>query len=171
MKGTEKIIAHIRSDAEAKAAAILAQAEQQCAVIREDYDKQAKAVDSVQKGTESSQAGGAAMASSVAAIGIGIGMVGSAAAAIISAVKGLHPWWMFFVALAAVVLVVSVPSMILAYFKLRRRDLGAILNASGWAINREMRFSMKRARGFTKCVPPCRAGSGGSGHVTAISGK
>ena len=115
-------------------------------------DKQAKATESVQKGTESTQAGGAAMASSVAAIGIGIGMVGTAAAALISAIKGLHPWWMFFVALAAVVLVVSVPSMILAYFKLRRRDLGAILNASGWAINREMRFSMKRARGFTKCV-------------------
>lgn len=116
-------------------------------------DKQSKATESVQKGTESTQAGGAAMASSVAAIGIGIGMVGSAAAAVISAVKGLHPWWMFFVALAAVVLVVSVPSMILAYFKLRRRDLGVILNACGWAINRPMRFSMKRARGFTKCAP------------------
>ena len=44
MKGTEKIIAHIRSDAEAKAAAILAQTEQQCAVIREGYEKEAKAV-------------------------------------------------------------------------------------------------------------------------------
>ena len=116
-------------------------------------DKQTKAMDSVQKGTESTQAGGAAMASSVAAIGIGVGMVGTAAAALISAIKGLHPWWMFFVALAAVVLVVSLPSMILAYFKLRRRDLGAILNASGWAINREMRFSIKRAAGFTKCAP------------------
>ena len=116
-------------------------------------DKQSKATESVQKGTESTQAGGAAMASSVAAIGIGIGMVGSAAAAVISAVKGLHPWWMFFVALAAVVLVVSVPSMILAWFKLRKRDLGVILNACGWAINRPMRFSMKRARGFTKCAP------------------
>lgn len=54
MKGTEKIIAHIRSDAEAKAAAILAQAEQQCAVIREDYDKQAKAVyaDKVRSGVK-----------------------------------------------------------------------------------------------------------------------
>ena len=113
-------------------------------------DRQAKAMDNVQKGTESTQAGGAAMASSVAAIGIGIGMVGTAAAALISAIKGLHPWWMFFVALAAVVLVVSVPSAILAYFKLRRRDIGAILNASGWAINRTMHFSMKRARGFTK---------------------
>ena len=56
----------------------------------------------------------------------------------------------FFVALAAVVLVVSVPSAVLAYFKLRKRDLGAILNASGWAINRPMRFSMRRARDFTK---------------------
>ena len=41
MKGTEKIIAHIQADARAKADAILAQAEQQCASIREDYDKQA----------------------------------------------------------------------------------------------------------------------------------
>ena len=113
-------------------------------------DRQVKATGDVQKGTESLQAGGAAMASSVAAIGIGIGMVGTAAAAIVSAVKGLHPWWMFFVALAAVVLVVSVPSAVLAYFKLRKRDLGAILNASGWAINRPMRFSMRRARDFTK---------------------
>ena len=115
-------------------------------------DKQTKAMDGVQKGTESSKAGGAAMASSVAAIGIGIGMVGTAAAALFQAIEQLKPWWMFFVALAAIVLLVSVPSMILAYFKLRRRDLGAILNASGWAVNREMRFSMKRARGFTKCM-------------------
>ena len=44
MKGTEKIIAHIRSDAEAQVDAILAQTEQQCAGIRGDYDKQAAAV-------------------------------------------------------------------------------------------------------------------------------
>ena len=42
MKGTEKIIAHIQADAKAKADAILAQAEQQCASIREDYEKKAK---------------------------------------------------------------------------------------------------------------------------------
>lgn len=44
MKGTEKIIAHIRSDAQAQVDAILAQAEQQCAGIRADYDKQAAAL-------------------------------------------------------------------------------------------------------------------------------
>lgn len=41
MKGTEKIIAHIRADAEAQADAILAEAEAQCALLREDFDKKA----------------------------------------------------------------------------------------------------------------------------------
>ena len=55
-------------------------------------------------------------------------------------------------AIVAIVLIVSLPSVILTWFKLRQRDLGAILNASGWAINRPMRFSMARARSFTVCA-------------------
>ena len=115
-------------------------------------DRQAKATDSVQKGTESTQAGGAAMASSIAAIGIGIGMVGAAAASLMAAISSM-PAWKIGIALVALVLIVSVPSMILAWFKLRKRDLGVVLNACGWAINRPMRFSMKRAAAFTKCAP------------------
>ena len=42
MKGTEKIIAHIQADAKAQADAILAQAEQQCASIRAEYEQKAK---------------------------------------------------------------------------------------------------------------------------------
>ena len=114
-------------------------------------DKQAAAVTNVQKGTESTQAGGAAMASSVAAIGIGVGMVGAAFASIMAAVSSMTPLQIV-LSIFAIILVVSLPSMILTWFKLRKRDLGAILNASGWAVNREMRFSMKRARGFTKCA-------------------
>ena len=98
-----------------------------------------------------SGAGGAALASSVAAIGIGVGMVGAAAASLVAAVKGMGPWQAV-LAVAAIVLVVSLPSVILTWFKLRRRDLGAILNAGGWAVNRPMRFSMKRARAFTTCA-------------------
>ena len=115
-------------------------------------DKQTKATESVQKGTESTQAGGAAMASSVAAIGIGVGMVGAAAASLMAAISSM-PAWKIGVAIVALVLIVSVPSMILAWFKLRKRDLGVILNACGWAINRPMHFSMKRAAAFTKCAP------------------
>ena len=115
-------------------------------------DKQASATASVQKGTESTQAGGAAMASSVAAIGIGVGMVGAAFASIMAAVSSMTAWEIA-LSIFAIILIVSLPSVILTWFKLRRRDLGAILNASGWAVNREIRFSMKRARGFTKCAP------------------
>ena len=113
-------------------------------------DKQDKALAELSDGTKSGEAGGAALASSVAAIGIGVGMLGAAAASIITAIKGLQPWWMFLVAIAAVVLVVSLPSVILTWFKLRKRDLGAILNARGWAINRPIKMSMREARQFTQ---------------------
>ncbi len=114
-------------------------------------DRQAKSVENVQKGTQSAQAGGAALASSVAAIGIGVGMVGAALASLAAAVRGMT-LTQFCVALMAVVLIVSLPSVILTWFKLRRRDLGAILNASGWAVNRRIGFSMARARSFTRCA-------------------
>ena len=114
-------------------------------------DKQTAAQTKVEAGAQNAQAGAAAMASSVAAIGIGVGMMGAAFASILAAVSGM-PWYKILISLVALVLVVSVPSMVLAWFKLRARDLGAILNASGWAINRPMRFSMKRARAFTKVL-------------------
>ena len=44
MKGTEKIIAHIKADAKTQVDGILAQTEQQCARIRGDFDKQAAAL-------------------------------------------------------------------------------------------------------------------------------
>ena len=114
-------------------------------------DKQAAAQANVAAGTQNAQAGGAAMASSVAAIGIGVGMMGAALASIMAAVSNMT-WWQILVSIVAVILVVSLPSVILTWFKLRQRDLGAILNASGWAVNRPMRFSMKLARSFTKCA-------------------
>lgn len=115
-------------------------------------DKQTKALGSVNETVANvpgqGQNNGAALASSVAAIGIGIGMVGAAFASIMAAVSSM-PAWKIALGIVAIVALVSVPSMILCYFKLRKRDLGAILNASGWAINRPMRMSMKLARSFT----------------------
>lgn len=96
--------------------------------------------------------GGAVMASSVAAISIGVAMLGTAMAAVVKTITGIQPWWMIFPALAAVVLAVSLPSVVLVWFKLRKRDIGAILNASGWAVNRPIYFSMRRARRFTRCA-------------------
>jgi hypothetical protein len=92
---------------------------------------------------------GAALASSVAALGVGIGMAGAAVGGLIGLVAGL-PLWKVLAGVAAVILIVSLPSVILAWFKLRARDLGAILNAGGWAVNRPLTFSMGLARTFTR---------------------
>lgn len=94
---------------------------------------------------------GAALASSVAALGIGIGMVGAALAGLAGVVAGL-PWWKTAIGVVLVVLAVSLPSVILAWLKLMRRDVGAVLNASGWAVNRPLRFSQRLARRFTRCI-------------------
>jgi len=114
-------------------------------------DRQAAAEGSVKAAVQpggGSQAAGAALASSVAAIGIGIGMVGAAAASLMAAVSRLNAWQSG-VSVLALIAVVSLPSVILTWFKLRRRDLGAILNASGWAVNRPLRMSRRLARTFT----------------------
>ena len=115
-------------------------------------DREAAAQKNLETGAQSAQAGGAAMASSVAAIGIGVGMVGAAAASLMAAISSMTALQIA-ISVCALVLVVSLPSVVLTWFKLRRRDIGAILNACGWAVNRPMRFSMRRAKGFTVCAP------------------
>ena len=57
MKGTEKILAHIRADAKSQADAVLAKAEEQAAQIRAEYDKQAAQVyaEKVRAGTKACQ--------------------------------------------------------------------------------------------------------------------
>jgi len=126
--------------------------------------KQESAVAQVGKMTEAppskdnSGANGAAIASSVAALGVGVGMLGAAFAGLISVVAGL-PAWKVAAGLVCVVLLVSLPSVVLTWFKLRTRDLGAVLNAGGWAINRPLYFSISLARTFTR-VPPCRCAWG-----------
>ena len=95
---------------------------------------------------------GAALASGVAALGVGVGMAGAACAGFIGLVAGL-PLWKVLAGVGAIVLVVSLPSVVLAWFKLRARDLGAILNACGWAVNRPLTFSTGLARTFTRRAP------------------
>jgi len=92
---------------------------------------------------------GAAIASSVAALGVGVGMAGAACAGLIGLVAGL-PAWKVLAGVVAIILLVSLPSVILTWFKLRARDLGAILNACGWAVNRPLYFSLGLARTFTR---------------------
>ena len=71
-----------------------------------------------------------------AAIGMALGMIGTALAAVASGLADLK-WWQLLIVFACILLVISGPSMLLAYFKLRRRNLAPVLNANGWAVNAE----------------------------------
>ena len=44
--------------------------------------------------------------------------------------------------LAGIALIVSAPSLLLAFIKLRKRNLGPILDANGWAINAKAKINV-----------------------------
>ena len=69
-----------------------------------------------------------------AAIGLAMGAIGGVLASFISGFLKLA-WWKMPFAIAGIILAISGPSMIIAYFKLRKRNLAPILDANGWAIN------------------------------------
>ena len=69
-----------------------------------------------------------------AAIGMALGMLGQMLVAIAKGVAAIK-FWQLLLIIAGIMLVISGPSMILAWLRLRKRDLGALLNANGWAVN------------------------------------
>ena len=68
-----------------------------------------------------------------AAIGMAIGFILNALTGIMGAV--FHSWLSAIIFIAIIMLCISGPSMVLAWIKLRGRNLGPVLNANGWAIN------------------------------------
>jgi hypothetical protein len=83
-----------------------------------------------------------------AAIGLAIGAIGTAFASIITGFMTLK-WWQIPVALAGIMLLISGPSMVLAWFKLRERNLGPILDANGWAINARVKINIPFGNSLT----------------------
>lgn len=83
-----------------------------------------------------------------AAIGLAIGAIGSTLAAITAGFLDLT-WWQMPLAVAGVVLLVSGPSMAIAWLKLRSRSLGPILDASGWAVNSSARINIRFGASLT----------------------
>ena len=76
-----------------------------------------------------------------AAIGLAIGAIGGILASIISGVLGLK-FWQIPLALIGLLLLISLPFVALAWFKLKRRNLAPILDANGWAINARARINI-----------------------------
>ena len=76
-----------------------------------------------------------------AAIGLAVGMIGSALAALAKELFALT-WWQLLLTFAAILLIISGPSMVMAWMKLRRRNIAPLLNANGWAVNAAAKISI-----------------------------
>ncbi|MBQ2068187.1 MAG: phage holin family protein, partial [Paludibacteraceae bacterium] len=86
-----------------------------------------------------------------AAIGMALGMLASALVAILHGLVGL-PWWAYIAIFVGILLLISGPSMIMAWLKLRRRNLAPVLNANGWAVNADSIISVPFGRKLTEQV-------------------
>ncbi|MDD2811607.1 hypothetical protein, partial [Rhodoferax sp.] len=84
-----------------------------------------------------------------AAIGLAVGAIGTMAASLVGGLFALL-WWQIPLALLGLMLLISGPSVLLAWFKLRSRNLGPILDANGWAINARARINIPFGRSLTQ---------------------
>ena len=84
-----------------------------------------------------------------AAIGMALGMIGAALVSVAEGMSGFH-WWQYVIVFVCILLVISGPSMIMAWLKLRRRNLAPVLNANGWAVNADALISVLFGRTLTE---------------------
>ncbi|MDR2674365.1 MAG: hypothetical protein LBC18_05725 [Opitutaceae bacterium] len=84
----------------------------------------------------------------VAALGVAVGAIGGALGAIATGLARLAPWQLPLV-LLAVMLAISLPSMLIAWLKLRQRTLGPILDATGWAVNGRVKINFPLGAALT----------------------
>jgi hypothetical protein len=80
----------------------------------------------------------------VAALGVAFGAIGGFAAAIWGQMLGIVALGPLAIvgAMLGLMALISGPSVILAYIKLRKRNLGPILDANGWAINAKAKINV-----------------------------
>ena len=76
-----------------------------------------------------------------AAIGMAVGMIGTALAGIFNSLIELSLLQLIGV-FVGIMLIISGPAMVLAWMKLRRRNIAPLLNANGWAINAASKISI-----------------------------
>ena len=86
-----------------------------------------------------------------AAIGMALGFLGTALVAVARGIAAIK-FWQLLLIIAGIMLVISGPSMILAWLRLRKRDLGALLNANGWAVNAASYINIKFGATLTSLV-------------------
>ncbi|MCF8253614.1 MAG: hypothetical protein K9I36_07235 [Bacteroidia bacterium] len=90
-----------------------------------------------------------------AAISLALGAIGAALTSVLTGFLGLV-WWKMPLAILGILLLISTPSMVIAFLKLRRRNLAPILDANGWAINAKATVNIPFGRTLTQMasLPP-----------------
>ncbi len=80
----------------------------------------------------------------VAALGVAVGAIGAFVTTVIGYLTGVFklPFWQVCLVFAGIVLAISLPSMAIAWLKLRQRNLGPILDANGWAVNGRVKMNV-----------------------------
>ncbi len=84
----------------------------------------------------------------VAGITIAVAAVSGVLLGLVAVLKSLT-WWQWLIIIAVIMLIISLPSVFIAWRKLRHRDLGPVLNANGWAMNAASLVSVKFGKTLT----------------------
>ena len=77
----------------------------------------------------------------IALISLALGTLAAAFAGLLGFLKGFEAWQVPLV-IVGIMLVISAPSMAIAWLKLRKRNLGPILDANGWAVNAKAKMNV-----------------------------
>jgi hypothetical protein len=77
----------------------------------------------------------------VAALGVGVGAIATVLGGFVSGFLDLT-WWQMLLAVLGILILISGPSVFIAWLKLRKRNLGPILDANGWAVNARAKLNV-----------------------------
>ena len=91
----------------------------------------------------------------IALISVALGSLAAAGASAL-VLLGKFEKWQIPLVVIGVMLVISAPSMAIAWLKLRKRNLGPILDANGWAVNAKARMNVPFGGALTSvaALPP-----------------
>lgn len=109
----------------------------------------------------------------VAALGVALGSIGTAFGYFLKTIADIKAW-QFPLAIAGILLAISGPAMILAWLKLRRRNIAPLLDASGWAVNGRALVNVPFGATLTTLATlPVGASAGGDRYAVkgSVSGR
>ncbi len=91
----------------------------------------------------------------IALLSLAVGALATAFAGVLAFLKGFENWQVPLV-IAGILLAISAPSMAIAWLKLRKRNLGPILDANGWAVNAKAKMNVPFGGALTgvAALPP-----------------